>query len=328
MKDKIFKYLRYVRAFLKGSAYYAYDLCRFIKYSRLYTDSKKNETENRLYYSLMAKSHVIEKGLSMPERRLGFGHNALFLLIDELEKYERMYDVKNTQIEHIIGIILEYKELHEKNKYTLDEKLQKRLDEIATKFQYVKPSQQVRLTQDLLFRDVNKSFDEFSKSRRSCRHICGPADIAQIHEAIKLSLNAPSACNKQPVKVHLITDLEKVKKLLDLQQGNRGFGHLLRQLLLITVDIRSYGRFEDRYNPYIDAGLFSMNLLYSLHFYKIASIPLVWIDSKSRNAELHRLVDFPLEEYPCLMIGIGMAAQEFITTASQRNEIEDVLTEH
>lgn len=328
MKDKVFKYLRYARAFLRGSAYYVYDLCRFIKYSRLYTDSQKNETENRMFYSLMAKSHVIEKGLSMPERRLGFGHEALLLLIDELEKYERKYAEKNAQIEHIIGIILEYNELHEKNNYKLDENLQKRIDEIATKFQYIIPSQQVRLSKELLFRDVDKSFDRFSNSRRSCRHISGPADIATIREAIKLSLNAPSACNKQPVKVHLITDLEKVKELLELQQGNRGFGHLLQQLLLITVDIRSYGRFEDRYNPYLDAGLFSMNLLYSLHFYKIASIPLVWIDSKNRNAKLHKLVDFHLEEYPCLMIGIGMPAQEFITTASQRNKIEDVLTEH
>ena len=128
--------------------------------------------------------------------------------------------------------------------------------------------------------------------------------------------------------MHLITNFDKVQQLMELQQGNRGFGHLIHQMILITVDIRSYGRFEDRYNPYLDAGLFSMNLLYSLHFFKIASIPLVWIDNKRRRRELHTLLDFPQEEYPCLMIGIGEPADKFITTASQRNVIEDVLKEH
>ena len=215
MKDKFFKYLRYVRAFLIGSTYYVYDMHKFIKYSRLYTDSKKNETEKRLFYSLMAKSHIIEKGLSMPERRLGFGHDALWLLIDELEKYVRLYGVNNAQVEHIIGIILEYKELHENNNYRLEGKLQKRLDGVSSKFPKVSPSKQIRLSKELLFGYVNNSFDEFSSSRRSCRHISGPADIKSIREAIKLALNAPSACNKQPVKVHLITDLDNVKKFLN-----------------------------------------------------------------------------------------------------------------
>lgn len=328
MRKGVYKFLRYIRAFIKGTPYYANDLYNMIRYSRLYTDERKNEHEKRLFYSLMAKSHVIEKGLSMPERRFAFGHDALIILIDELEKYINKYGRKNAQIEHIIAIVLEYRQLHKVNNVTLEENLQNKLEKFASAYPEIAPSKQVLLTKEQLFKNVNNSFYEFSTSRRSCRHIEGPAELEKIRKAVKLALNAPSACNKQPVKVHLISSPHSVKQLLNLQQGNRGFGHLIEQVLLITVDIRSYGRYEDRFNPYIDGGLFSMNLLYALHYYKIASIPLVWIDSKQRNEELHNIVDFPNEEYPCLLIGIGEPAKEFLTTASQRNVIDDVLTEH
>ena len=324
----MFKYLRLVRAFITGIPYYFKDLENFIKYSRLYTDKRKNDTEKRLFYSLMAKSHVIEKGLSMPNRRLGFGHDAMLILIDELLKYVRLYGVNNAQIEHVIGIILEYRILHKESNYKLEECLDLKLDLISSDFPNIFPTNQVALTKEELFEKVNESFDEFSRSRRSCRSISGPSDVERIRKAVQLALRTPSACNKQPVKVHLVTNRNEVQRMLNLQKGNRGFGHLIRQLLLITVDIRSYGRFEDRFNPYLDAGLFSMNLLYALHFFKIATIPLVWIDSSRRDMELHDIIDFPNEESPCLIIGIGEPSNSFFTTVSQRNVLEDVLTEH
>ena len=46
--------------------------------------------------------------------------------------------------------------------------------------------------------------------------------LESIEQAVELAKYAPSACNKQPVRIYVVFDKENVEKILDMQQGNRG----------------------------------------------------------------------------------------------------------
>ena len=69
---------------LSGISYYYNDMVYFRKQSNL---GAKNNSEERMRASLTASYHIIEKGLSMPNRRLGFGQERLISLIKECERY-------------------------------------------------------------------------------------------------------------------------------------------------------------------------------------------------------------------------------------------------
>ena len=68
----------------------------------------------------------------------------------------------------------------------------------------------------------------------------------------------------------------------------------------------------------MDAGIFAMNLLYSLHFYKIGAIPLVWLSTPKRDIDLRNLTGIPSHEIPALVIGIGEVADNAICAVSPR----------
>ena len=54
-------------------------------------------------------------------------------------------------------------------------------------------------------------------------------------------MTAPSACNRQYVRVHSVGDIEMKKAILSLQNGNRGFGENADKLLVVTADHQTGG---------------------------------------------------------------------------------------
>lgn len=64
--------------------------------------------------------------------------------------------------------------------------------------------------------------------------------MEDLMQAIELAQNAPSACNRQPGRVHLVENDLLKHKILDIQGGNRGFGHMADKVLIVTVELAGY----------------------------------------------------------------------------------------
>ena len=307
--------------FLRGLRIYMTDLAHYMRYSNI---SMQNETESKLLCTLIASYHIIEKGLSMPDRRLGFGRDALIQLIGKCKKYMALYGNNNVQVRYALGIIKEYDVIHKQSNFKLDKELQSVIDDILCN-QDIEPAEQLLISSDEFFSNKLASFDKFSASRHSTRHFGGKISIDTIKEALKLAQNAPSACNKQPILSYVVEDSTKVKEILDMQQGNRGFGHLIDKLIVITTRYAGCLRYEDRFYPFIDAGIYCMNLLYALHFKEIGAIPLIWLDSSERNERLLSIIHANSEEIPCLIIGIGKVAEHVICATSPRKDLNEIV---
>ena len=313
--------LRSIPQFFSGIGYYLADFGYFRRTSKF--DSRTKSIDSAIA-TLAASYHIIEKGLSMPNRRLGFGRERLMYLIDECQNFFKVYGM-HSQLAYSIAIIKEYDELHKKEGYQLDSNLQEKIDSLLKQFPETLPAEQKIFNKSQYFADINKPFDVFSISRHSMRHFGGAVSEAQILNAVELAKNAPSACNKQPVRVYLISEKEKTRIILDMQQGNRGFGQDIDKVLVITTQYSGCTRYSERFMPFMDAGIFTMNLLYSLHFNEIGAIPLVWLNSRKRDMELRKLTGIPYGEIPAIVIGVGDVSDNIICARSPRLETNSIL---
>ena len=57
--------------------------------------------------------HVVEKGLTMPNRRFVFGRSVLNNLVDRIERYVGLYGDDDKQVRHAIGVIRAYVAMNE-----------------------------------------------------------------------------------------------------------------------------------------------------------------------------------------------------------------------
>ncbi|MEZ4877576.1 MAG: nitroreductase family protein [Flavobacterium sp.] len=308
----------------KYDSYSNYDKELFLEHSNIL----HQETQLKYIGRIVQLYHIIEKGLTMPEMRLGFGQPKLINLIDKCLDYQKKYDTKNIQYQHAIGVIAEYKNIHQEHQFPLEESLLVKIKSILEKESDLKITKQLIKTKANYFEHQLAAFDTFSNSRHSIRNFSGTIKSEQIEEAIRLAQNTPTACNRQPIRVHIIENKELIAEAFKIQNGNRGFGHLVDKLLVITADISSYQDSEERNLPYVDGGMYTMNLLYALHFNKVAAIPLNWCRTKEEDLKMRKVISIPNSEIIIVFVGCGNLPDDFKLAVSKRYDYKDIFTKH
>jgi nitroreductase len=275
--------------------------------------------------SMRVSCHIIEKGLTMPDKRLGFGQERIHIILNEILNHEEYKDVQEIKI--AVGLIKEYDIFHKINEYTLPVDLQKLINKVIELFPNISPLTQIKLKGDEVFSSNDAVFPIFAASRHSIRNFSGEVSLEQINNSIELALTSPSACNRQAVKCHLFCDKGKVQELLSYQNGNRGFGHLVSQLCILSVDVRMIGTNEQN-DIYTNAGMFAMNLSYAFHYYKVASCILNWSVGPRKNKILRKIANIPKEENIVMIIALGRPGKDLEIARSQRKKIKDAVIYH
>ena len=178
------------------------------------------------------------------------------------------------------------------------------------------------------FAAKNAPFPEFAASRHMVRHFAGTAKRKALEEAIRLATTAPSSCNRQPVRVHVVENREKMERLLARQGGTRGFGGDAGHVLLVTADRSTVRWGWERNDIWINGGIFAMNLCHALHWEGIAHCLLHWSVPPEADREAHRLLGIPASEAIVSLVACGMPPEEFDVAASPRRGLEEVATWH
>lgn len=272
---------------------------------------------------ILLRYHVIEKGLTMPERRNGFGKDVLMGLISDINTYIEKYGDKNEQILVAIGVVAEYLRVHEEQGFELDKEVQIKIQSLLR--EHPSPAiQQKEMDRVEYFSGIDKPFDIFSQSRHSLRHFDGPVDIEKLKEALQLAQNAPSACNRQATRVRIISDKDVIAKIFSIHRGNRGFGHLADKLLVLSTDMR-YWEIKTCFGGYVDGGIYAMNLLYALHFNKIGACPLNACFTPEDELKVRKIIAMPDNENFVLFIAIGGVPNHFSLANSHRYNSNDVV---
>lgn len=267
--------------------------------------------------------HVLEKGLTMPRRRLGFGRGAVLHLIQLITSFERRFGTREPQVVHAIGVLRAYRELHRGWPDPLP-----RLDAFLAAHPDVPAAHEPHVTRADFFAAKDAPFPAFAASRHVVRHFAGPVPRATIEAAVALALTAPSACNRQPARVHVVDDPARRDRLFALQGGTRGFGADADKVLVVTTDLSAVRWGWERHDGYVNGGIFVMNLCYALHYHGVAHCILHWSVPPAVDRAAHALLDIPANEAIVQVIACGRPPEAFDVAASPRRSLGEMMTWH
>lgn len=287
------------------------------------------ENIKKIEAKIILDYHSVEKGLLFKERRFGFAESRIVNLIKNLTKEEVILNRNRSQFLVAYKIMCEYYELHKENDHDISAYYSQKYYEFfknVLQDRYDKNFKGViNFNRETFYENRNDSFASFSDSRKSVRNFTGEIIAeSEILKAISICRNTPSVCNRQGSKIYYIDNKDKIGKILKVQGGFTGYTENVRQLLILTSDRNYFYTVGERNQLYIDGGLFLMNLLYALHFHKIANCPANWGKTIKEERKLEGIVEIPKSEKIICLIPIGKAEEEFRVTLSQRRDINEV----
>ena len=235
-----------------------YWLKRSVKNSMLYRG------EEYLANRLLIMGHSVEKGITMPNRRYGFGYGVVRLLISLCQEYRAKYGSEKEAFQIALDDLREYLQIHQEANFELPEDI----EEGIRKLMAFKTGTEVdckMVTKEEFF--AYSDFASFAHSRHTSRWF-SDEEISDdtIKSVIELANTAPSACNRQSVRVKCVS-CERKNEILGLQNGNRGFGEKINKLLVVTF-LQPSWEYDIQSAGYLDAGIYTMNILYALHYHQ------------------------------------------------------------
>ncbi len=295
-----------------GSAHRAF-YRRFMKYAFI-----EGECSNAQQFeaSITKMYHAVEKGLSYPVYRPNFGKKNVLQLIASMEAYAAKYDVTAFFYETSLSVLTAY---NEKNRQagSPDPEIEKRVAGLPGKANGVGGV----ITVNALSEEQIKQMDHarFVESRHSIRFFDpAPFPVEKIHAALALAQYTPSACNRQGWKAHIVNDSAKVQKILANQNGNKGFGEAVKQLVVVTGDLRYFNKTRELHQVYIDGGMYAMRVLDALHYEGAATTPLSAALTGKQEENVRKLLDLDPAEVIIMFICVGTCPAETLTTRSER----------
>ncbi len=237
---------------------------RYLQYSS--TDINRDR-ERYLRLRIIVESHVIEKGLSHNHLRAGFGKDRVEDLCNKVEEYTQMPTYDKFVVENALQLIIKYHDMNKKLNYDDSAYVKKSILNVNHVSKSIDNGVK-NYNLSNVFEIINKSnFSRFAQSRSSVRiydYKCEKINRQVILECIRIAQTAPNACNRQAVRVHIVSNSEYFEEIERLQLGCKGFGKNVSLFAFISVDIGLYECSETEL-PCFDAGLFTMNLIYALH---------------------------------------------------------------
>lgn len=308
--------------------YHLYDIKNSYNHMNwLRNKPKKIELTSKLLFQY----HKLEKGLVMPGEKRVFGLVPAQEVMRLITTWEGNKFDKNDKIyQGALGALKSYRErIYELEKTHL---IIIEIDEFLSKFsinehEFKTPVMKESLNENKQL--LSEQFDLLMLARSSVRNYLDkkvPEGI--IRKVVRTAQFSPSACNRQPWTVDIITDEEIKSSLLSLQNGNLGFGHLAPHVAVISCDESAFFGTSERHEPYIDGGLFSMSLILAMESHGISSCCLNWCVNPKKDIAAHDLIKLDSSKRIIMLISFGYAPDNIVVPRSTRKDVNDVLNIH
>lgn len=309
---------------------YLYDFKRFLIYSGL---NKSRGTQKERAARIVLFYHQVEKGLSLATPRPGFGMTVIPRLLNDIDAYVGTYGAV-VPATTAMAVLQSYVAFNKRHGVDADF-VRNRLEEIYRKHSI---SSENASTWTGGTRSVNQvelaaaragSFTEFFESRHSIRQFVGGAiPEAHIRKAVTLAQKTPSVCNRQCWQVHAFSGAADVKRLLDIQSGSRGFSENVSTVLVITAELGNFLEVAERYQAWIDGGMFSMSLCLALHEQGYGTCCLNWSKERATDHLMHLAAAIPQSEQIIMLLAVGYMPDIFEVARSFRPPVEQCLRIH
>lgn len=295
-------------------AYY-YDLKRFAANSLAWHTRRD---QMHIKGQLLRKLHSLEKGLSLPPPRRVFGE-AKMSEIETLVEMLRNSPGDEWVLEYAREVMAEVKGFNQKDPASKDSyPVGGEGDGVAV----------ISLDREQVLRSLPASPETFFQTRRSVRIFDDrPVSEVLLRRATELAQLAPSVCNRQSGRVRFFSEESSKAAILELQDGNKGFGHRIPTVGIVTSDLHCFHGGHERNQGYVDGGLFAMSLTFALHTLGLGSCMMNWCVAPETDLRLRTLVKIPESEIIITLMAVGNLPESYHVARSRRRPLSEVLLE-
>lgn len=305
-----------------------YSILRALKEVKInrYILKSKEFDKPRIEAEIVRNVHSIEKGMSIRKPRTGFGVkkiNEMFSLIDE---YEKLTEEK-TVLFFVVDAVSEYLEFQRSIGFwnediqIIEEKNARLKEKIGCHNEVCGGTTVFRRA------DVNFTYEAVESvfnTRHSIREFSGeavPEDL--LYRAIQLAQRAPSACNRQAVRVYSISAKDYVGAMRNMD-GIGGFAEDVDRFLIITGKKSAY-RWSEKNQFIVSASMFAAYLTLTLHSLGIGACTVQHsLYPSQKFCEFRKKYGIPEDEQTVVTLGIGMMNDEVKVPISKRYPTEKI----
>ena len=174
------------------------------------------------------------------------------------------------------------------------------------------------------FEDLHKLFAR----RRSVRwYLQQQVPAESIYKAIEAAAQAPSACNRQPFRFIVSTDMEWASRIAECAGGTAGYSQQLPAIIVVVGDLSAYRLERDRHLIYIDASLATMQLMLAAETLGLSTCPINWPDVPSAEKRIREILKLPPHERVVMLLAIGYGDPDSGVPYSQKKQGDLLISE-
>lgn len=291
-----------------------------LDYARWAHDGRSDVHPGKMEHSIAKMYHGIEKGLSLPAPRPGFGAEKIRALLRKLDHWNAKYPPTLLTL-GALESLRSYRAFNAAHDITFPW-LDAWLDRQSHTTVPAQGGTAPRNREEIL--SVTRGVGpDFFFARHSMRQF-GPGEIpeADIETAVAIAQKSPSVCNRQGARVYCFSPATTALKW---QPGNGGFGHLADKAFVVTADLTAFSTSSERNQAFVDGGLFAMSLVYGLHALGYGSCMLAWSKRPRDEQKMRTALGIPANEVIIMMIAAGHLPDTYVVAQSQRRPLSDVL---
>lgn len=300
------------------------DVRWYARHSGLFDHRGKGALQARIVKAY----HALEKGLALAAPRPGFGQVAAAQLLAASESYLARFGADRTLV-GAAGTLDEYLRFNASVGVDLPEvrvatdRLRAALDRETAD---CLGGGTIEVTREAIQRAGRLDLRDFFQSRYSVRQFAdATVDSSLLEAAVRMAQKTPSVCNREAGRVYVVDDRNKANALLQHQNGNRGFGDQAGKLLVVTARLDCFLTVGERYQCWIDGGLFAMSLIYALHSLGLGTCCLNWSVEPDVDRAFKTAAGIPDDQAVIMLLAVGHLPERFRVAKSMRRPLEDVL---
>ncbi|MGL5953366.1 MAG: nitroreductase family protein [Providencia rustigianii] len=300
---------------------FMYDFNRFLRFNAW--NFKCSNAKMRQYH-LAKLTHTLEKSMSFKDKRAGAGYT------NAKKIQEILIEVDNNNYEKNFNDFLALQTL---KKFCLeskdaDKKFSNIYQELPNWDDAFTDYGIYSLSKEEISRGQLESPEDFFNSRYTLRDFSSIIISSEIIDrALNLAQKTPSSCNMQPWHVYVLNNRENIDIALSYQTGNKGFTNNIHNLMIITSDQLSFISSSERYQHWIDGGLYAMSLIYAFHSLGIATCSLNWSENPKKDIAIRKVLNINEHHSIIMMIAFGYPCENNLVCVSPRKNIKNIKTE-
>lgn len=289
-----------------------------------YYQNERQQEEPK--HRIIRHTHMLEKGISMRDRREVFGVEVANDLVDNvIQRWDQKENGNSDdQLRWSIDVLNEYFQVVASDPMLSHSR--KRFNEFIKSNDIEIGDRTPKPRHSLESHPVNyEQLLDLAQQRSSTRWFQEKeVDREKIDEAIRIAAESPSACNRQSFEYRVYDDPNVLDDILQPPLGITGYKENIPCLVVLVGKQRAYFRESEKNVPFIDASLSAMAFQFALETLDLASCTINWPAVYSEHKRMDQIIGLDEDEVVITLMAVGYPDPDGKVPYSHKKSLDDL----